>query len=103
MRFDQESGMNIKENEDKSLMNMCQNSEELELFESQAIQDVIDFKWNTFAYKIHMVGCFFHFWYMTILIIYINAIYIKNVSANDKIFQILLIFGIIYPMWYDFS
>jgi hypothetical protein len=57
-------------------MNMCSESEELALFESQAIQDVIDFKWVEFAYNIHMVGCFFHFWYMSILIVYINAIYI---------------------------
>jgi hypothetical protein len=65
-------------NEEESLMLMCSNSDELDLFCSNAICDVINFKWDEFALKIHMVGCFFHFFYMTILIIYINAIYIKN-------------------------
>ena len=90
-------------NKDKSLMDMCQESDELELFNSLAIQDVIDFKWTEFAYKIHLVGCFFHFFYMTILIIYINAIYVIVDAANAQVYQALLIFGILYPMWYDFS
>lgn len=79
---DPETGKNSFCNKDKSLMDMCQDSEELELFNSLAIQDVIDFKWTEFAYRIHLVGCFFHFFYMTILIIYIKAIYVSADSAN---------------------
>lgn len=73
-----EKGNKSFENEKESLLDMCSESEELEIFCSAAISDVIKFKWDEFALNIHMVGCFFHFFYMTILIIYINAIYINN-------------------------
>lgn len=77
MSYDDE-GNKFFENFEESLMNMCADSDELEVFCSNAICDVINFKWAEFALSIHKVGCFFHFFYMTILIIYINAIYINN-------------------------
>ena len=35
------------------------------------------------------------------MIIYVNAIYINNDKANANLYGILLMMGIIYPMFYD--
>jgi hypothetical protein len=35
------------------------------------------------------------------MIIYVNAIYINNDKANANLYGILLMLGIIYPMFYD--
>ena len=42
-----------------------------------------------------------HFLYMFLLVIYVNAIYIDNNTDSKKTYETLLIFGIIYPMFYD--
>lgn len=44
-----------------------------------------------------------HFLYVTLLIVYVNAIYIQNNVDSKKMYEHLLIFGIIYPAFYDFS
>jgi hypothetical protein len=49
------------------------------------------------------VGCFFHFAYLTIMLIYVNAIYINNNTKDATLFGILLICGIIFPMCYDLT
>ena len=38
---------------------------------------------------------------MLTLIIFINKVYIQNDKDNLRVYQILLIFGILYPWWYD--
>jgi hypothetical protein len=61
---------------------MCAESEQLELFECEELEELINFKWQAFARDFHLVGCFFHFAYLTIMIIYVNAIYILNDTKN---------------------
>lgn len=59
-------------NPDKYFMDICFKSEELEVFNSEAIKDILYFKWKTFATKFHMMGCVMHFAYMFLLFNYIN-------------------------------
>jgi len=56
---------------------MC-DSDELELFETDQIIDVITFKWEKYAKKLHMVSGFAHFSYVTILMFYVYHMYIEN-------------------------
>lgn len=58
-------------NEDVSLMEMCFNSNELELFKTKTIIQLLEFKWESFAFKIHSIGLIMHFFYMTVLFLYI--------------------------------
>lgn len=59
-------------NKHVSFMDECFKSDELELFNSEAIKDILYFKWKTFATKFHMIGCIMHFAYMFLLFNYIN-------------------------------
>ena len=44
-----------------------------------------------------------HFIYVLLLISYVNNIYIKGNLEQKKLYEISLIFGIIYPFCYDCS
>ena len=67
-----------KINPDISIMNMICDSSELDLFNCDVVQDLINFKWQRFGKKWHMIGCFFNVFFIFILMIYINIVYIKN-------------------------
>lgn len=88
-------------NEGIDLVNECIESDELAIFDSENFQQIIVFKWDQFGKFLHMRGCFFHFFYMIILCIYINQVYINATTEGTRIYQILLIVGIIYPFWYE--
>ena len=44
-----------------------------------------------------------HFLYVFLIILYVNAIYIENNVEQKRIYETLLIFGIIYPLFYDLN
>jgi hypothetical protein len=90
-------------NPDVSLLSMVSVSDEQELFVTDGIDELITFKWRSYAKKFHNVGCFFHFAYLTIMLVYVNAIYINNNKEDANLFGILLILGIIFPMCYDLT
>ena len=93
------------EREGIKLMELCYDSEELEIFDQQLIMDIIEFKWNSYARQWHYFGAFMHFFYMFTVIIYVNKVYIDNAGGQEEnnIFTLLLAFGIIYSAIYDTS
>lgn len=66
-----------KETEDMSLINAIAGSDEMELFKTELIKDLIDFKWEKFARRQHLIGFSFHICYVTVLMYYIAQVYLK--------------------------
>jgi len=62
-------------NEDIPLMELCSNAEELEVFESEALMQLIHYKWNKFGKNHHLIGCIMHFFNTFIIITYIILSY----------------------------
>jgi len=71
--------------EDGTLMNAVANSEELPIFKTDLIMDMIDYKWETFARRQHLIGLFVHLIYIIVLILYINRtfLYMDFINASD--------------------
>lgn len=88
-------------NEGISLMKLCCESDELEIFDSENFIQLIEYKWEQFGRNLHLRGCCLHFMYVIILMVYVDEIYIHNKSENMQMYSIILIFGVIYPTWYD--
>ena len=44
---------------DGSLMEAIANCDELEIFETDAVKDLIDYKWSSYASSIHILGFIF--------------------------------------------
>lgn len=89
------------ENEDVSLMTVTYESDELEIFESENLVNLIRYKWDTFAQRLHMRGAIMHFIYLVVMMIYIKNIYIDNQYEDQGFYSILLCVGVVYPTWYD--
>lgn len=62
--------------EDGTLMNAVANSDELPIFKTDLIMDMIDYKWETFAKRQHLIGLFIHVIYVIVLILYINRTFL---------------------------
>ena len=45
-------------------MGAIQDSDELEIFETELVKDLIDYKWETFAKKQHMFAACIHITYV---------------------------------------
>jgi hypothetical protein len=63
-------------NESISLTDLCTNSDEIDLFLCKSLQEIISFKWNSYARAHHLVGFSFHLLYMFVLTMYVNVVYI---------------------------
>lgn len=77
---------------------------ELEIFESEAIKDLIDFKWDQYGYLVHYFGAGMHLFYIISLTIYIYKTYLTGVygeSEGQHTSKLLLASCIIYPFAYD--
>lgn len=86
-----------------SLIQSVGETEELTVFDSKALLDLIDFKWNVYAKYVHQVGLFSHLSYVIVFIIFVNTFYV-TASASFKS-PILYMLGIclIYPAIYDLT
>lgn len=85
-------------------MQYLSETEELELFETRPIMELIEYKWDRFAYKFHSFGCIMHIIYMLTLTIYIEQIYCKPQPLDHQEmmpYNIILALGILYPLIYD--
>lgn len=90
------------ENEGLNLLEVFNEGAELDIFECKSVQNMITFKWNSHAFKSHLVGYIFHQFYVIMMMVYINEIYINNRLDTKQVFSIILIFAIIYPTIYEF-
>ena len=85
-------------------MDIISGSDEIELFDSKLIIDVITFKWECYGRDHHVFGSMMHFLYVLLFILYVNFVYLYNDNSDDMhiIFTLILAVGIIYPWLYDF-
>lgn len=74
---------NTKDYEGDTIIEAISNSEELEIFQVHAIMDLIDYKFDSFAYKIHRVGFTIHMIYIFFMMLYINEYYLGDVVKDD--------------------
>lgn len=93
------------------LMEAIIGTDENEIFISEAVMDMVDYKWDTYAFKTHMIGAVFHLIYSGCLIAYIDHTFlvepthdaigtIQPPKCNIKYMYIL--FGcLVYPTFYD--
>lgn len=70
--------------EDGSIMDAVANSEEVDLFETDAVMDMIDFKWDRYASKIHLIGMIIHIIYMVYLNAYVKLTFVDPDSLDPN-------------------
>lgn len=58
------------------LTNAIAESEELAIFQTELVKDLIDYKWQVFALRQHTIGLVFHLTYVLALLYYINITFL---------------------------
>jgi len=58
--------------EDGDITAAIADSEELAIFKTPIVMDMLDYKWDVFAQSSHRLGCLIHIIYVVCLIMYIN-------------------------------
>lgn len=64
--------------EDLDLMTAIAGTNELGLFDTDIVRDVIDYKWNAYAYGMHSTNGLIHFLYVASLMFFINYTYLER-------------------------
>ena len=92
--------------EDGQIIQAIANSEELDIFKVNVVKDLIDFKWNAFAAKVHWFGWLIHMLYILALQMYIAKIYLvdQDLKAGEPakpVWLYVIGFCLLYPAFYD--
>jgi hypothetical protein len=81
---------------------MIADSDELEMFNSETLKAMLEYKWNSYAVKHHYVGFLMHLLLILILLVYILFIYMKPYTHEvHTALTIALGIAILYPWIYD--
>jgi len=92
-------------NEDVSIMSLAADSEEIEIFTTASLNNLIEFKWVSYGKRHHLLGCLMHFIYTFVFILYVSQACLYDDEdenkTTQKIYAILLLVGILYPAAYD--
>ena len=54
------------------------------IYETQAVMELIDYKWGAFARQQHSIGSVIHYAYVIVLILYINHTYLVLEAEWDE-------------------
>lgn len=88
-----------------SLINAISNSNELAIFQTELVKDVLDYKWQAFASRTHMMGWFFHLAYVISLMVFINQNYLRLIRDDsqrpDQNLLMVIAGCLVYPLLYD--
>ena len=90
------------ENDGVKLMELMSESDELCMFTTTSIQNLIQYRWQEYGSQHYTMGMIMHVFYTAILVIYVIEFYLPDLGDTDKEWgPILLILGIVYPLYYE--
>ena len=97
-----EDGAIDVKNEDVNLMTLCEETEEMGIFDTPAIGDIIEYRWDYYAMSFHLKGLFMNVFYIISFILYVKEGYIEgDDSEHQHIFLLIMNFGLAYPVAYE--
>ncbi len=62
--------------QEEDLITAIAESEELKIFESEVVREMIDYKWEKFALAQIRIGAIVHFVYVVMLVLYVKLIFL---------------------------
>lgn len=63
--------------DDELIESLIGSETEIEVFETQAVQDLIDYRWNLFAKRQHVFGFSLHMLYVLLVMLFVNSQYLQ--------------------------
>ena len=81
------------------MLDIFTESDEIDVFLCESLQEIIQFKWDCFGLKFHAIGFVMHAIFMLVLMIQIKWVYVEGYVHNYK-YSIFLGLSILYPTMY---
>ena len=90
----------------ESIINLLENmtgEDDMQIFTAEPLVDFIDYKWETYAYKVHYTGVIMHIFYMITITAYNLLTYILGTygEKSSPYFPFLMALGFLYPTCYE--
>ena len=88
-----------------NLVEVCGDTEELEIFDTQSMMDLLGFKWKAYSRFIHSIGFVSHICYLFVfsLFVFSEYVYKSQYGYLKEALQIMNFFCLIYPFVYDMT
>lgn len=88
-------------NEDVNIMALAEGTEELDIFSSSAMTDIIEYRWEFYGNNFHLLSLFMNITYIVSLILYVIEAYIEGGGPNEAAFLLFFNLGLVYPVGYE--
>lgn len=98
--FNCEGNKETYTNSEVKLMEICAESDELEIFDTETLSQVIQYKWENNGLRHHLIGCVMHLINSFLIVLYIFLSYYSE-PKEDSVIILLLAIGITYPACYE--
>ena len=85
-----------------SLMELLSDTEDLDLFDTKVVKDLIQFYWINYASHIHLFGFCIHLLYVITFFIYVSLVYQDRDWAARTHLVILMFICLLYSIIYEF-
>ena len=95
---DPDSGKSIQK-KGISTISVVKDTKELTIFDTEAMQQLIEFKWVMYAKRPHIMTFLMMTLYSMVLIFYVNFVYMIEDSPARKPLELILLIALIYPMF----
>lgn len=88
-----------------SLMDVLEDTSDLQIFDALAVEDLLDFKWHSYAKYVHFVAFGCHIIYMTFFSLYVNLVFVYNDHTQEKhrFLHISMGLFLFFPLLYDMT
>lgn len=77
--------------------------DDLEIFDCQAIDVILEYKWKNYARKIHLIGLMFHLVYVLFFSWYVSSRFVYHDDHYDTVINSVMTISLMYPLVYDMT
>jgi hypothetical protein len=95
--LDEQQRKTIK-NEGVSMMSLVQKTGELAVFDTEALAQLIEFKWVVYAKGPHLMTFAMVTLYSLVLMLYVNFVYLLEGSSLGAPLELVLLIALLYPL-----
>ena len=71
-------------NEELDFIQLLKDTEEYDAFKTEALLDLVKFKWDTIGFNFHLFGFFNNFLHLSFVTVYIVHVYIKDAAYRTE-------------------
>jgi hypothetical protein len=89
------------EQNDVNLLELLAESDELAVFETESVKQLINFKWEKQAYRFHLFSFVMHMAYILNFMFYVYQAYILGHEDSLKPNCYALLANLVYPVIYE--